>query len=259
MLDNELQSRITGEIGQLKKNGHDVILVHGGGPEINKMLDLAQIKSEFVDGHRRTTDEVMFYVQLALKGAVNGELVRLLNSNGVPAVGICGKDGGMVTAEKRYHKRKSENGVEKIDIGFVGDVAKIDTTLVDSLLSSGYVPVIAPLAMDAEGFDYNINADIFAGAMAAALNADAYISLTNVDGLYRDINDASTRFSEMTSGELAEAMQLFAKGGMLPKLESCLMAVEGGAESAHIINGTRPGALAAQLSGDYKFGTCIRK
>lgn len=258
MTNPELQQSVMQQIAELHAAGTRIILVHGGGPEINKLLDLARIKSEFIDGHRKTTEESMYYVQLALRGEVNGTLVRLLNHAGVPAVGLSGKDGKLVTAIKRFHYRTAEGETpEQVDIGYVGDVDTINPALLHTLLEQGFLPVLAPIAIGNDGYDYNINADIFAGAVASAVNADAYISLTNVDGLYRDFDDKSSRITETTQADLKAFIENSAEGGMLPKLESMLHALENGVATAHIINGTRPDALKKQLAGSTETGTRI--
>lgn len=260
MTNPELQTSVIKQLAALHGRPARVVLVHGGGPAINKLLELARIESEFIDGHRKTTEESMYFVQLALRGEVNGTLVRLLNHAGVPAVGLSGKDGGLVSAIKRYHFRKAEvqgQQPDKVDIGYVGDVDSINPALLHTLLEQRFLPVLAPIAMGTDGYDYNINADIFAGAVAAALKADAYISLTNVDGLYRDFADKSSRIAETTRAELRNFIKNSAEGGMLPKLESMLHALDNGVKSAHIINGTRPDALKKQLAGNAETGTKI--
>ena len=258
MTNPELQTSVIKQLAALHGHSARVVLVHGGGPEINKLLDLARIKSEFIDGHRKTTEESMYYVQLALRGEVNGTLVRLLNHHGVPAVGLSGKDGGLVTAIKRYHYRTgADETSEKVDIGYVGDVDTINPALLHTLLEQDFLPVLAPIAIGNDGYDYNINADIFAGAVAAAVKADAYISLTNVDGLYRDFADKSSRIAETSRADLRAFIKNSAEGGMLPKLESMLHALDNGVKSAHIINGTKPDALKKQLAGNTELGTKI--
>ncbi len=260
MTDESLRRDLLNEISKLHKAGHSVILVHGGGPEIQRLLKLAKIESEFVEGHRRTTEEIMYFVQLALRGEVNGSLVRILNHAGTPAVGISGKDGGMVSAIKRYHITGEADGEQvKADIGYVGDVDHINPELILKLSESGFLPVIAPIALGSDGFDYNINADIFAGAIAAAVKADQYISLTNVNGLYEHFPDENSRLEHITLNQLREFMVKSAAGGMLPKLESIRQALENGVEAAHIVNGTNPEAMYRQITGEAVSGTLITK
>ncbi len=258
MTDDNIRKNVLRQIGRLHHEGHTVVLIHGGGPEINKLLELARVESEFIGGQRRTTEETMYYVQLALRGEVNGSLVRMLNHQDIPAVGISGKDGGMVTAIKRYHITEEQNGERKQnDIGFVGDVDSIDPSLIEALIDRNFLPVIAPIALGKDGHDYNINADIFAGAVAASIKADMYVSLTNVNGLYENFPDENTRIETTNAADLKEFMVKSADGGMLPKLESIMQALENGVTEAHIINGTEPGAMLSQLSEEIISGTKI--
>lgn len=259
MTDEDIRRNVLSQIGQLHKQDYSVVLIHGGGPEINKLLELAKVQSEFIGGQRKTTEETMYYVQLALRGEVNGSLVRLLNHMGIPAVGISGKDGGMVTAIKRYHITDEQNGNRiKNDIGYVGDVDNINPKLIDALSDTGFLPVIAPIALGTDGHDYNINADIFAGAVAAAIGADMYVSLTNVNGLYENYPDEHSRIEETDAKALRDFMVKSADGGMLPKLESIIQALENGVREAHIINGTAEDALLKQISENIISGTKIR-
>ncbi|MCH8559056.1 MAG: acetylglutamate kinase [Balneolia bacterium] len=259
MTDEDIRRNVLSQIGRLYKQGYAVVLIHGGGPEINKLLELAKVQSEFIGGQRKTTEETMYYVQLALRGEVNGSLVRILNYMDIPAVGVSGKDGGMVTAIKRYHITAEQNGDSiKNDIGYVGGVDNINAKLIDSLSDSGFLPVIAPIALGTDGHDYNINADIFAGAVAAAIGADMYVSLTNVNGLYENYPDEHSRIEETDANALREFMVKSADGGMLPKLESIIQALENGVQEAHIINGTAEDALLKQISENIISGTKIR-
>ncbi len=253
MTDESIQIKVIEAIAELHISGNPVVLVHGGGPIINKMLNLAGIKSEFIDGQRVTTSETMEYVQMALRGQVNGMLVRLLNNAGVSAVGLSGKDGGIAKAVKRYHNvDETEN-----DIGYVGNVSACDTKLIEILLQNSFLPVVAPVAIGMDGYDYNINADIFAGELAAALKVKSYVSLTDVDGLYKDIKNPDSRIPTATLSELKVFMKTIASGGMLPKLESIQKALESGVKEAHIFNGTKPEDLKAQLQGKPVSGTKI--
>lgn len=257
MLNPELQKQVIATLAELHSEGLGIVLVHGGGPEINKLLKLAKVESEFIGGHRKTTTEAMMYVQMALRGEVNGALVRLFNNAGVPAVGLSGKDGGMVVAEKRFHELTVNGKSGKADLGFVGNIKEINPKLIYTLIENSYLPVVAPIAVGEDGMDYNINADIFAGKLAAALKAKAYVSLTDVDGLYHDINNPESRIPQATLFELHQFMKDIATGGMLPKLESIAVALQGGVKEAHIFNGTKPDDLKQQLQGKSTSGTKI--
>ncbi len=257
MRNETLQQAVIDSIKELHDRGHRVVVVHGGGPFIKRTLQLARIESEFIDGHRKTSPEALKYIEMALKGEVNGNLVRLFNRAGLKAVGLSGKDGALVTAEKRYHQRQKNGRSTLCDLGQVGDVAAVDTSLVDILLKNDYLPVITCLASDAEGNDFNINADMFAGHLAGALEADRYLVLTDVDGLLRDVNDPGSLIASLTLPELDGLFGTVIAGGMIPKLESCRIALEGGAKTAFIINGTRPDYLLQAATGNQAIGTKI--
>jgi len=259
MKNPALQQDVIHAIANLHKSGKQVVLVHGGGPEIERLLKLAGVESEFVAGQRKTTAEAMVYVQMALRGEVNGTLVRLFNNAGVNAVGVSGKDGMMAVAEKRIQHVNLDGSVKTVDLGFVGNIIQINPLLIQTILNSGFLPVIAPVAMGLDGNDYNINADTFAGKMAAALKTDVYISLSDVDGLYKNYPDPESRISALTLEDLKKFLVESASGGMIPKLESIAEALEGGVREAHILNGTKPEALKAQLSGNSESGTKIFK
>lgn len=257
MLSERLKQSVVQNIWKLCSKGYRVVLVHGGGPFIRRMLELVEIESEFIEGHRKTTPEALRYIEMALKGEVNGSLVGLLNEAGMKAVGLSGKDGRMVRAGKRYH-HSTENGQEiQHDLGQVGDVEHVDTTLLDTLLENDYLPVVTCIASDEAGNDYNINADMFAGSLAGALRASHYLVLTDVDGLLRDIGDPSSLIRKLKLEELEPLFGSVIKGGMIPKLESCELALRQGARSARIINGTRPESILEAVNKDKSTGTEI--
>lgn len=258
MTDESLKRSILKQICALKQKGYRVVIVHGGGPFIQAALTEAKIESEFIDGHRKTTPQALEYVEMALKGRVNGSLVSIINALGYKAVGLSGKDGGLVRASKRLHQREVDGKKESVDLGQVGDVAAVRPEIISLLLDNDFVPVITCLADDEQGHSYNINADMFAGHLAGALAAAQYLVLTDVDGLLRDKDDARSIIHELT---LAEVQQLVKdgtiQGGMLPKMESCAIALREGAKAARILNGTKPDRLAA-LSQEKQVGTHIQ-
>ncbi len=258
MKNPAIQQNVLENICHLRRSGYDVVLVHGGGPAISETLEMAGIKSEFIGGHRKTDTNAMRYVEMALKGRVNGELVRIINGMGVRAVGISGKDGGMILAKMRIHKEVEEGKITEKDLGRVGDVKNINPKLVEILLKSGYVPVIAPIAIGPDGDDVNINADMFAGHLAGALEAGRYIVLTDVDGLLRDKDDPSTLIHQFSVNDVKKEMGGIIKGGMIPKCDACIVAVESGVEKAEIANGTTRDILLKLISGEVK-GTIIKK
>jgi acetylglutamate kinase len=246
---------IISQVAELHRQDHRLIIVHGGGIEIAQLLDDVGVNSEFIGGHRKTDARSMTYVEMALSGMVNKELIGLLNHAGVKAVGISGKDAGMVKAKKRSHV---ENGKE-FDLGFVGDVSVVDTSLVQTLTEAGYLPVISPVSIGEDGQTYNINADMFAGHLAGSLQADKFIALTNIDGLLRDVDDPGSIIQSLTPAEARSLFGTVIQGGMIPKIEACLIALEKGVTSAHIINGTKEGNLLRILREDAVLGTTITK
>lgn len=241
MTNENLQKQILNKISNLKSKGYNVVIVHGGGPFIQKALDDAGIESEFIDGQRKTSAEAMEHVSMALIGKVNSRIVGLINAMKYSAVGISGKDGDTVIAKKRKHKTKV-NGVEKeVDLGRVGEIELINTELIDLLLKNNHIPVISCIASDGNARDFNINADMFAGNMAAALKADEYIVLTDVDGLLEDKDKPETLIKNANISKLDKLIDDgIIQGGMIPKIDACKIAVNYGAKSARIINGTSP-------------------
>lgn len=259
MIDEKLKLEILSNIGRLKEKGNDVVVVHGGGPFIKEALKEAKIESEFIDGHRKTTTEAFQYVEMALKGRVNSSIVTILGGLGYKAVGLSGKDGKMVIAEKRMHTMEVNGDTQEVDLGLVGDVASVDPTLIHTLLKNDYFPVITCLAMDVKGNSYNINADMFAGHLAGALEADQYVAMTDVDGLLKDKNDPASIIKKIRLSELQELMDNgIIAGGMIPKVESCEIALKKGAHTARIINGTKPMQLLTSFDAEAP-GTIFEK
>ena len=259
MTEESLKTNVLQNICQLQNRGFHVVIVHGGGPFIQKILNQVNIQSEFIDGHRKTSSEALKYVEMALKGEVNGSLVGLLNQMGQKAVGLSGKDGQLAIATKRFHSKTINGNVEKIDLGQVGDITEINTKLISLLLENNFLPVITCIAADKNGNEYNINADMFAGNLAGALAADQFIILTDVDGLLMDKDDPSTILQELTINQTNELISNGTiQGGMIPKIDSCIVALNAGAKSSRIINGTKPEQIT-QLAENKLIGTKISK
>lgn len=258
MTDDSLKEGILKSVAELKKQGKRIVLVHGGGPVIKRLLENAGVSTEFKDGHRVTDKNAMRYVEMALSASVNKDLVRILLNNGVEAVGISGKDGGTAKAVKRYHQIKHKDGsTEKVDIGYVGDVKEVNPNLLNLLLDQGYLPVLSPVSIGMnDGMDYNINADVFAGTIAGALKAEFYVVLTDVDGIMRDINDPKSVIASLTSAEIEKEGSII-KGGMIPKVESCLNALHQGAGKSLILNGMKPESLQKAFLKSENIGTQI--
>ncbi len=259
LTDSAVKNSIIYQISSLYKHGAQIVLVHGGGIEIKRLLDEVSVQSEFIGGHRKTDELSISYIEMALSGGVNKELVSLLQQAGLNAAGISGKDGAMVTASRRTHKVTTDGVDKEVDLGFVGDVAEVDTRLLRTLLNAGYIPVVSPISIGKKGETYNINADMFAGHLAGALNADHFVAMTNIDGLLEDINQPDSVISRMSADEARSLFGTVIQGGMIPKVESCLIALQNGVHSTHIINGTKQDELLRILVTDENPGTTITK
>lgn len=259
MTSDELKNSVTEDVAILKELGFKPVLVHGGGPAIAETLDMAGIVSEFIGGHRKTDIDAVKFVEMALKGKVNTELIKLINSKGQKAVGISGKDANMVIAKRRMHSVTVDDKTTEVDLGQVGDVDEIDTSLIETLLENDYIPVIAPLGIGRDYETYNINADMFAGNLAGALEADDFIVLTDVDGLREDKDNPDTLIEEINSERVKSEMGNIIQGGMIPKMESCLIALKTGVKNAHIINGMNKHSILTLLLSDKKIGTLIKE
>lgn len=257
MTEEAIKASVLNQIAELKNAGVLPVVVHGGGPFIKALFEASGIKSEFIDGHRVTMKNSMEVVEQALSGKVNGMLVNQLNKLGANAVGLSGKDGGMVRALKRTHQIKSDKGSEDVDLGFVGDVELINTDLPNLLIDNGYLPVISPVSSGADGEDYNINADMFAGHMAGALNAAAFVAITNVDGLMEDPSKPETKIESITADEAKSLFGTVIQGGMIPKVEACLIALDKGVPAANIISGSTENSIIRQLLTNQTVGTVI--
>ncbi|MEP0365660.1 MAG: acetylglutamate kinase [Cyclobacteriaceae bacterium] len=255
MKDEAIKGSILDEVAALHNDGHRVVLVHGGGPFINQILASMNIESEFVGGHRKTTTEAIKYIEMALSGEVNASLVRLLQARGINAVGLSGKDGGTVMATRKFH----QEGDKMNDIGWVGNVEEVNPHLINTLLDSGFFPVLTCMASDRAGNAFNINGDMFAGHIAGSISADQYIVMTDVDGLRKDKDNPETLISHLTTAEIPGLMGTTIAGGMIPKIESCVAAIEQGTAEVKIINGTQPGILKKLISENQSVGTSITK
>jgi len=257
LTDADIKKNIITQFATLQKFGVRVILVHGGGIEIKRLLDEVSVKSEFIGGHRKTDAHSISYIEMALSGMVNKELVALLHRAGLKAVGISGKDGTLVIAKKRMHSVQVDGNEQEIDLGFVGDVATVNTDLVNTLLNSGYTPVISPISIGEHGETFNINADMFAGHLAGALKADRFIALTNIDGLLQDIDNPESIIYRLSAVEAKKLFGTVIQGGMIPKIEACLIALEKGVKTSQIVNGTKQDELLRILLTKDKLGTTI--
>jgi len=226
--------------------GDQWLMVHGGGPVIAGVLDQYKVPHEFIGGHRKTDAEAIRLVEMALSGAMNGRLVRGLLQHGIKAVGLTGMDGAMARSEKRWHH--DEQGTRH-DLGQVGDIRRVDTSLLLTLLEKGFLPVVAPLALAPDFTAHNVNADMFAAHVAAALPVDELILLTDVEGFYRDINDPASLMEHIRLDRDKKAIWHTLQGGMIPKLEAAEIALKNGVRQVRILNGARPASLTEWRDG----------
>jgi acetylglutamate kinase len=260
MINNELKCSVIQDIILMKYIGLRPVVVHGGGPEITALLKQLGKQSTFVSGLRVTDSETMAAAEMVLIGKINTEIVGLLNLHGAKAVGVNGRDASLLVAAKHLAKVHEGDAVKEVDIGFVGDIVKVNPDIVMTLLDQGYIPVIAPVGGGAGGESYNINADYVAGEIAGALKAEKLLLLTDVEGIYRDYSDKSSFISTLT---FAEAQQMIKTGsidgGMIPKVEACIRALAGGAAKTHIIDGRQPHSLLLEIFTDTGIGTEVVK
>ncbi|MDI6712729.1 MAG: acetylglutamate kinase [Anaerosomatales bacterium] len=249
MTDPAMRASIADDIVLMKLVGVNPVIVHGGGPDITAYMERLSMPVEFRNGLRVTPPEAMEVVKMVLVGKNNKDIVSDINSHGRYAVGISGDDGNLIRARQLDPA-----------LGMVGEVTGVDTTVVVDLISDGFIPVIATVGAGEDGASYNINADTAAGEIAAALDAEKIIFLTDVDGLYADFSDKSSLISALS---LEQARAMVARGevekGMLPKVQACVRALEGGVSRAHILNGTTPHALLLEVYTDAGVGTMITR
>ncbi|MDW8106088.1 MAG: acetylglutamate kinase [Armatimonadota bacterium] len=250
MNDDGLAAQVMQDVVLMHCVGIRPVIVHGGGPEISELMKRVGKQPQFVNGLRVTDAETMELVEMALTGKTNPRLVALIQQQGGRAVGLSGKDGGLLRA------RKLES---EVDLGFVGEVESINPEVVHAALQAGYIPVISPVAMDASGATYNLNADFAAGALAGALGATKFILMTDVPGVLSDPDDPTSLISELTREQARRMLENGrVSGGMVPKLRACLDALERGCPRAHIIDGHVPHALLIEVFTDTGIGTMIR-
>ncbi len=248
MVDKSLQDAVLRDIALLSSVGVQLVVVHGGGPEINQWLEKLDITPKFLDGLRVTDSETMDVVEMVLAGRVNKQIVGGINIHGSLSVGLCGIDGGLIEA------RTLGDG----SYGLVGEVAKVNTEVLSPLLNNGYVPVISSIANSADGRSHNINADTVAGELAAALGAEKLILLTDTPGILMKENDPSSLIEKLRLSEARDLLDKgIVKGGMRPKIKCCIRSLAQGVKAAHIIDGRTPHALLLEVFTDAGIGTMV--
>ncbi|MFF5078722.1 acetylglutamate kinase [Actinoplanes sp. NPDC000266] len=252
MINPQLQAAFAADMVFLRYAGIKPVVVHGGGPQISRMLDKMDIRSEFRGGLRVTTPEAMDVVRMVLVGQVGRELVGLINQHGPFAIGLSGEDARLFTAVRRGTLVDGE----EVDLGQVGDVAKVDTSAVDDLIAAGRIPVIASVAPDADGVVHNVNADTAAAALAEALGARKLVVLTDVPGLYTNWPDTSSLTSRIDADALEKLLPTL-EAGMVPKMEACLRAVRGGVPAAHVVDGRVEHSTLLEVFTSEGIGTMV--
>ncbi len=259
MEEERLKRSFALDVVLLKYIGIHPVIVHGGGPQIGELLTRLGKKSQFVDGLRVTDGETMDVVEMVLVGKVNKEIVAMINQQGGKAVGLSGKDGGLIVAQKLMLKRKDEKEKidERVDIGMVGEVKRIHPQVIESLEKESFIPVIAPVGVGEGGETYNINADLVAGKIASALKAEKLILLTDVEGVMDEKKRLIPSLDFQRAVELIE--QKVISAGMIPKVNCCLEALKEGVKKTHIIDGTVEHAILLEIFTDVGIGTQICK
>jgi acetylglutamate kinase len=252
MTTPELQAAFAEDMVFLRYCGVRVVVVHGGGPQITAHLDRLGVESEFAGGYRVTTAETMQVVRMVLVGQVNSDVVGLINSHGPFAVGLSGEDAHLMTAERR----DAVVDGQPVDVGFVGDVVDVKPSIVQALLDEGKIPVVATVAKGDDGHLYNLNADTAASALAVTLDAEKLVVLTDVEGLYADWPASDEVLSQLTASEL-EVLLPTLTSGMVPKMEACLRAVQGGVPRAHVLDGRVAHSVLLELFTDEGVGTMV--
>ena len=259
MGDDTLAAAFARDIVLMRQVGINVIVAHGGGPQIGAMLDRVGVNSEFIDGLRVTTAEAVEVVEMVLSGQVNKSIVAQITSEGGRAVGLSGKDGGLIRVKKLTRtKKEADSNIEKVlDLGFVGEPEQIDPYILEAMSDKGIIPVVAPIGWDADGNTYNINADTVAGTLAGALNASRLLMLTDVSGV---LDKSGALMPELTVAQCQNLQKDGTiSGGMIPKVETCIDAVKQGVEGAVIIDGRVPHGVLLELFTEHGSGTLIRR
>lgn len=254
MVDEKVRDEFMKDVALMKYVGIHPIIVHGGGPEINTMLKRVNKETQFIEGNRVSDAETVEIAEMVLSAKINKSIVADLNKQGAKAVGLSGKDGGMITARKKYIEKDGE----KIDIGFVGEIETINRELIDILVSQDYIPVISSIGMGENGETFNINADYVAGEIAAAVDAYRLIFLTDVNGVYRDFEDKSSLIPDMSVATAQGYIDSgVISGGMIPKVNTCLEAIERGVHHVIILNGQIRHSILLELFTEEGCGTMI--
>ena len=260
MINEELKEKVMQDVALMKYVGIQPVIVHGGGPEITGFLGKVGKEPEFISGLRVTDAETVEIAEMVLDGKINSDIVTLLNRRGVSAVGLSGKDANLIRAKKKLATVYEGEESKMVDIGYVGEVEAIDTRLLRDLIAHDYIPVIAPIGVGADSESYNINADYVAAEIAGALGAEKLLLLTDVEGVYKDYEDKTSFISTLTAAEARRYIEDGTlTGGMIPKVEACLRALEAGAAKTHIIDGRLSHSIILEIFTSAGIGTQVEK
>lgn len=260
MINEELKEKVMQDVALMKYVGIQPVIVHGGGPEITGFLGKVGKETEFISGLRVTDAETVEIAKMVLDGKINSDIVTLLNRRGVSAVGLSGKDANLIRAKKKLATVYEGEESKMVDIGYVGEVEAIDTRLLRDLIAHDYIPVIAPIGVGADSESYNINADYVAAEIAGALGAEKLLLLTDVEGVYKDYEDKTSFISTLTAAEARRYIEDGTlTGGMIPKVEACLRALEAGAAKTHIIDGRLSHSIILEIFTSAGIGTQVEK
>ncbi len=255
MADEEIKNEFIKDVVLMKYVGINPVIIHGGGPEINSMLEKVGKKTQFVEGNRVSDKETVEIAEMVLSAKLNKGITADINNHGGKAVGLSGKDGDLILAKKKYIEKENET----IDIGYVGEVVKINPEIINILIENDYIPVISSIGTDKDGNTYNINADYVAGEIAGVLEAFRLMFLTDVDGILRDSENEKTLISEITKDEVLDLIKdETISGGMIPKVNTCLNAIDRGVKNVIILNGKVKHSIILELFTSEGFGTMIK-
>lgn len=259
MINDELKASVMQDVALMKFVGINVVIVHGGGPEITGFLKKLGKESSFVSGLRVTDEETVEIAEMVLDGKINSEIVTLLNRRGLRAVGLSGKDADLIQAEKKLATVYEQGEKTKVDIGYVGKAKQVNIQIVNDLIRQGYVPVIAPIGVGDDGESYNINADYVAADIAGALKAEKLLLLTDTEGVYKNFADKKSFISTLKADEARTFIKDgVISGGMIPKVEACLRALDRGTNKAYIIDGRIPHSIILELFTASGIGTEVK-
>lgn len=257
MENEELKKKFIEDVALLKLVGINIVIVHGGGKRINSMLDKVNLDVEFIQGQRVTDENVMNIVEMVLSGSVNKDLSACLSAHGIHAVGLSGKDSNLLKAEKKYVEAKDGG---QLDLGYVGQIKEVNKELLLDLIKADYVPIISPVAAGFDGETYNVNADYAAGAVSGALEAEKLILLSDIKGLYKDINDEDSFITEINIDRVKEYIaDGTIAGGMIPKMQCCMDAIKKGTKEVAIIDGRVAHSLLIEIFTHAGSGTMVTK